>query len=346
MSGGVDSSMAAALLVEQGYRVLGVMLRLWAEEGPAGNRCCAPDAMSGARQVADLLGIPFYVRDYREWFKQAVVDPFVTTYAQGQTPNPCITCNTRIRFGRLLDEARGLGASYLATGHYVRRCPTPGGEYQLLKGVDAAKDQSYVLYRLTQAQLAHALFPIGDYVKPDIRSMARTRGLPVSDRPDSQDLCFLGADDYREFMARHMPGNLRPGPMEDSAGHVLGQHPGLANYTVGQRKGLGIRASRPRYVLRLDVARNAVIVGGADELGRSELTAHQVSYVRGQVPDGPLPVMAKIRYKAPDAPAELTPLPDLRARLRFEQPLRDITPGQSVVFYTGDVLLGGGVIHA
>jgi tRNA-specific 2-thiouridylase len=344
MSGGVDSSLAAALLQEQGYEVIGIMLRLWAEAGPAANRCCTPDAVADARRVADLLGIPFYVRDYKEIFKKTVVDFFTETYARGLTPNPCLLCNRQIRFGHLLDEALALDAAYLATGHYARVRQTADGETQLLKGIDPAKDQSYVLHRLGQAQLAHALFPVGEYTKPEVRAMARARGLPVSDRPDSQDLCFLGNGDCREFLARHAPGAARPGPILDTAGRELGEHRGLPYYTIGQRKGLGIAAPRPLYVLALDTSRNAVVVGMADELGRRELTAADVTYVGGRPPEGPLPVTAKIRYKAPAAPATLTPLPGERARVCFDELLRDITPGQGVVFYQGEVVLGGGTI--
>ncbi len=345
MSGGVDSSMAAVLLLEQGYEVIGIMLRLWAEAGPAANRCCTPDAVSDARRVADTLGIPFYVRDYKELFKATVVDYFTQTYARSLTPNPCLICNRQIRFGQLLDEALALGADYLATGHYARVRQAEGGDYQLLKGVDADKDQSYVLHRLGQAQLAHTLFPVGGYSKLEIREMAQARNLPVFDRADSQDLCFLGNGDYREFLSRHAPGAARPGPILDSSGRILGEHQGLPYYTIGQRKGLGIAALQPLYVLALEPARNALIVGTVEELGRRELTAADVTYISGRPPGAPLHVTAKIRYKAREVRATLSPLPDNRAHVRFEEPLRDITPGQSVVFYQADVVLGGGVIE-
>jgi tRNA-specific 2-thiouridylase len=344
MSGGVDSSMAAALLREQGYEVIGIMLRLWAEAGPADNRCCTPDAVADAHRVASLLDIPFYVRDYREIFKRTVVGYFIEAYARGLTPNPCLLCNRQIRFGHLLDEALALDADYLATGHYARLRRTEAGGYQLLKGIDPAKDQSYVLHRLGQTQLAYALFPLGDYTKAEVRAMAQARGLPVFARPDSQDLCFLGNGDYREFLARHVPGAAQPGPIFDTAGRRLGEHRGLPYYTIGQRQGLGIAAPRPLYVLALDPARNALVVGFAEELGRRELAAAEVTYVSGRPPDGPLRVTAKIRYKARETPAVLTPLPGERAHVRFDEPLRDITPGQGVVFYQGDVVVGGGII--
>ena len=345
MSGGVDSSMAAALLLEQGYAVIGIMLRLWAEAGPAANRCCTPDSVSDARRVADVLGIPFYVRDYKEVFKNTVVDFFTQTYASGLTPNPCLVCNRQIRFGRLLQEALALEADYLATGHYARLRRTELGGYQLLKGLDTNKDQSYVLHRLGQAQLAHALFPVGEYQKSHVRAMAQARGLPVFNRADSQDLCFLGNGDYREFLSRHAAGAARPGPIVDRSGRILGQHRGLPYYTIGQRKGLGIAAPQALYVLALEPSRNALIVGTAQELGRNELTASDVTYVSGFPPPGALPVTAKIRYKAREATAILTPLSERRAHVRFDEPVRDITPGQSVVFYQSQAVLGGGIIE-
>ncbi len=345
MSGGVDSSMAAVLLLEQGYEVIGIMLRLWAEAGPAANRCCTPDAVADARRVADVLGIRFYVRDYKEIFKTTVVDYFIQTYARALTPNPCLICNRQIRFGRLLDEALALDAAYLATGHYARVRQVEDGTYELLKGIDPAKDQSYVLHRLGQRELAHALFPLGDYVKSEVREMAHARGLPVFNRADSQDLCFLGNGDYREFLSRHAPQVPRPGPILDTTGRTLGEHQGLPYYTIGQRRGLGIAAPQALYVLALDPGRNAVIVGRAEELGRRELVAVDMTYVSGRPPANPLRVTAKIRYKAREALATLTPQPDNRAHVRFDAALRDITPGQGVVLYQGDLVLGGGTIE-
>lgn len=344
MSGGVDSSVAAALLVEQGFEVVGLMLRLWAEQGGAANRCCTPDAVADARRVADVLGIPFYVRDYKDTFKQTVVDFFIDGYAQGITPNPCVVCNRDIRFDRLLKEALNLGGDYLATGHYVRVQQNEAGRFSLLKGLDTSKDQSYVLYTMTQERLAHLLFPIGGYAKADIRRIAAEKKLPVFNRPDSQDLCFLGNGDYRAFLQRRAPQVVQPGPIVNTQGQVLGEHQGLAFYTIGQRKGLGIAAPEPLYVLQMDTVGNRLIVGTVEELGQSELLAGQVTYISGQPPAAPLAITAKIRYKAREMAAILTPLERGRAYLSFDLPLRDITPGQSVVFYAGDEVLGGGVI--
>lgn len=345
MSGGVDSSVAAALLVEQGYEVIGLMLRLWAEAGGAANRCCTPDAVADARRVADQLGIPFYVRDYKDTFKQTVVDFFIEGYAQGVTPNPCVVCNRDIRFDKLLKEALSLGGDYLATGHYAWVQQSGDGAFQLRKGIDPTKDQSYILYTLTQERLARVLFPLGRHTKAEIRQIAEAKKLPVFNRPDSQDLCFLGQGDYRAFLQRRAPEVVQPGPIVTTAGKVLGQHQGLAFYTIGQRKGLGIAAPEPLYVLRLDTASNSLVVGSLDALGQTELTARQVTYISGQPPAGTIEVTAKIRYKAREMEATLTPLPDARARLTFAEPLRDITPGQSVVFIQGEQILGGGIIE-
>jgi tRNA-specific 2-thiouridylase len=344
MSGGVDSSVAAALLVEQGYEVIGLMLRLWAEPGGAANRCCTPDAVADARRVADVLAIPFYVRDYKEVFKETIVDFFVNGYAQGITPNPCLVCNRDIRFDRLLKEALSLDGDYLTTGHYARVEQDPAGRYRLLKGIDPAKDQSYVLYTMTQERLAHILLPLGRYTKPEIRDIAAARKLPVFNRPDSQDLCFLGEGDYRTFLQRHAPGVVQTGPILDTAGQVLGEHHGLAFYTIGQRRGLGLSTPQAMYVIDKDTASNSLIIGPADELGRRDLIARDVNYISGQAPEADSRITAKIRYKAHEAEASLTPLPNGGARVNFVTPLRDITPGQAVVFFQGEQVLGGGII--
>jgi tRNA-specific 2-thiouridylase len=356
MSGGVDSSVAAALLVEAGYRVSGVMMRLWAEAAGIGgnggeNRCCTDEAVQQARQVASLLGIPFRLVDYEDAFKECVVNYFLAEYSRGRTPNPCPVCNRYLRFGRLLQHARDLGAGYLATGHYARVDRVdrvdgaPGGRYRLRMGVDPQKDQSYVLYALGQDELRHVLFPLGAHTKPQVRDMARRRGLPVADREESMELCFVADDDYRRFVRDHVPQAVQPGPILDSSGRTIGRHRGLPFYTVGQRRGLGIAAAEPLYVIRLDVENNALVVGPADELGRQSLLAGDVTYVAGQAPPGPVRVRAKIRYRATLAAATWTPLEGARARVDFDAPLRDITPGQAVVAYQGDNVLGGGIIE-
>lgn len=347
MSGGVDSSVAAALLVEQGYRVIGMMLRLWSEPGAeAYNRCCTPEAMSLARRVAHQLEIPFYALDIRETFQRKIVQPFINDYLQGVTPNPCLSCNRQIRFGALLEHARTLGANYLATGHYARLRVNGQGKLQLLAGVDNHKDQSYVLSVLNQSQLSQALFPVGEYSKPQVRELAQRFALPVAERSDSQDLCFLAGDDYRNFLRRQAPQVENPGVILNRQGEVLGKHRGLAFYTIGQRKGLGVSGAQPLYVLEKDLERNALLVGELEELGSNELTASAVNWISGTPPDHALRVEIKIRYKARPAWGLVTALTNDRVRVNFEQPLRDITPGQAAVFYDGEVCLGGGIIQS
>jgi tRNA-specific 2-thiouridylase len=345
MSGGVDSSVAAALLKQQGYQVIGMMLRLWNEPGAeTSNRCCTPDSMAQARRVAAILGIPFYAIDGQDAFYKRVVTPFLDGYAQGFTPNPCTFCNRSVRWEFLLERALALGAEFLATGHYVRLQRDPHGQAHLLRAVDVHKDQSYILHVLAQTQLQHALFPLGAYTKPEIRQQARDFKLPVSERSDSQDLCFLGEGDLRGFLARHAPESVRPGPIVDSQGQVLGTHQGLASYTIGQRKGLGIAAPKPLYVLAKQLDSNTLIVGPASELGAQELTARQVNWISGTALTKPFQAAIKIRSTAPLAPAWVTPLQKAGFHARFDQPLRDITPGQAAVLYLDEEMLGGGII--
>lgn len=345
MSGGVDSSVAAALLVEQGYRVIGMMLRLWSEPGTqADNRCCTPDSMALARRVSTQLSIPFYAVDVQERFHEVVVQSFIDGYVQGLTPNPCIVCNREIRWGFLFERALAFGADFLATGHYASLEKDAGGSVHLLRGKDAAKDQSYVLSVLTQARLRQTLFPLGEYTKPEVRELARKYNLPVASRAESQDLCFLASSDYRSFLTRHAPQASRPGPIVDPGGQVIGEHQGLAFYTIGQRKGLGIASAQPLYVIAKKLSSNSLVVGPQTALGQSELIAGEVNWVSGSPPGGPIRVQAKIRYKANEAWALITPLEDGRWQLVFDQPLRDITPGQRVVFYQGQECLGGGII--
>ncbi len=346
MSGGVDSSVAAALLKQQGYRVTGMMLRLWSEPGREdSNRCCTPDSMALARRVAAKLDIPFYVVDARDIFHSTVVQTFLDGYASARTPNPCLTCNRLIRWGVLLDHALALGADYLATGHYVRIQKEEGGRMRLLRAVDRAKDQSYVLHILDQEKLSRSLFPVGEYPKTEIRKTAEVFGLPTAKRPDSQDLCFLAGEDYRGFLQRNAPGILRPGPIAARGGEVLGEHNGLANYTIGQRKGLGFASGTPLYVLAKDAAANTLVVGTETELGSRELTAADVNWISGEPPAVSFRAEVKTRYTAKEAWAEVTPLENgSRCQVRFDAPQRDITPGQAAVFYQDDLLLGGGAI--
>ena len=350
MSGGVDSSMAAALLVEQGYDVIGVMLRLWVEAPPVGadaesvNRCCSLESLSDAQLVAHRLGVPFYVINAEEPFRSGVVDSFVREYAAGRTPNPCLLCNRRIRFGYLLEYARSLGARYLATGHYARIRSGGDGKLELWRGVDPAKDQSYVLSVLGQGDLRQALFPAGEYTKGQVRALAADHGLPTASRPESQDLCFVSDGDYRRFLARWAPESVRPGSIRDCRGRRLGTHRGLPFYTVGQRGGLGIAAPRPLYVLELQTESNVLIVGAIEELERRWLRTAAVNWVAGEPPGMLFSAQVQIRYRALPMPATVIAQPDMSVEVHLAEPLLGVTPGQAAVFYEGEVCLGGGTI--
>lgn len=344
MSGGVDSSVVAALLKQEGYDVIGMMLRLWSEENTCANRCCTPDSIEDARCIADLLEIPFYVRDYQLPFKEVVVDYFIDVYSKGMTPNPCLVCNKQIRFGKLLEEARNLGADYMATGHYVR-VEKENDAYRLFKGEDDTKDQSYVLYQLDQKQLSHLMFPLGTMKKSNVRELAARFELPVAKRPDSQDLCFIGDEDYRGFLKRYAPQAFKTGDIINHQGETLGRHNGLPGYTIGQRRGLGVSASEPLYVTDLDMKNNNLIVGTKSERGRDSLIAGETRYISGKTPEKPIAITAKIRYSARPVPAKLIPLSDTEAKVLFEKPLADITPGQGVVFYNENEVIGGGIIQ-
>jgi len=347
MSGGVDSSLAAALLTQQGYQVIGIMLRLWSETEPgvgSTNKCCSPESVTEARLVASELGIPFYLINVEHEFRKLVVEYFIQEYGRGRTPNPCIVCNQQIRFGYLLRYARMLGASRLATGHYARvKRPSSGG-WQLWRGIDRGKDQSYMLHMLGQEELAQALFPVGEYTKAQVRQMAAERGLPTASRQESQDLCFVADGDYRRFLQRWAPSLVRPGPIVDTQGRQLGEHKGLPFYTVGQRRRLGISAPRPLYVLALRPQDNALIVGYAEQLRCDRFATGPVHWISGRRPSDPIHVQVQIRYRASPVPATVVPLPDGCSEVRLTRPLRDITPGQSAVFYDGDLCLGGGRI--
>ncbi len=347
MSGGVDSSVAAALLVRAGYDVVGMMMRLWSDEALGGaehNRCCTPDQMLIARTVADKLGIPFYVLDSKAVFRDTVVQYFIDQHRAGFTPNPCLECNRHIRFDWLLRHALALDADYLATGHYARISEDSAGKRLLMKGLDPGKDQSYVLSVMGQEQLAKTLFPVGEYPKAEVRRIAIELGLDLANRKDSQDLCFLGKSDYRDFLTAHASDVMSKGPIMTTAGAVLGEHRGLANYTIGQRKGLGLSHHEPLYVLAMNPFKNALVVGTRAELGRDHLFTERVNWVSGAPPAQPFRAEVKIRYRSRPQGALVQPLGDGRARVDFDEPQRDITPGQAAVVYQGDVCLGGGLI--
>ncbi len=353
MSGGVDSSVAAALLKQQGYTVIAMMLRLWSEPGrEESNRCCAPDSQALARRVAARLDIPFYVIDAKEQFHSIVVQSFLDGYAQGLTPNPCLICNRQIKWGLLLQHASALGADYLASGHYARIDQLPESGWRLLRAKDHSKDQSYVLHALSQEMLAKTLLPVGGYLKTEIRALASQFTLPTADRSDSQDLCFLGGEDYRNFLRRNAPGIGHSGPILTRDGRTLGEHEGLPFYTIGQRKGLGIASPIPLYVMAKKVETNALIVGSEDELGSRDLTANQVNWIAGKAPEGQFRAEVKTRYTAGAAWAEITPTEEIYQgetipgfKAHFDLPQRDITPGQAAVLYDGDRVLGGGTIN-
>lgn len=349
MSGGVDSSVAAALLATQGREVVGLMMRLWNEQAPNGgsahNRCCAPDAVERARHVAAQFDIPFYVLDARETFRRKVVDFFVEGYSSGVTPNPCLECNRHIRWDFLLRKALSLGATHLATGHYAR-VYKHGQEYRLLRAVDKSKDQSYALSVLGQEQLAHTIFPVGMYTKLQVREIARRLELPVFDLHDSQDLCFLADGDYRRFLQERVPEAMQPGPIVDIKGKRWGEHQGLPRYTIGQRRGIEVASKVPMYVIAMDSDSNTLVIGPREALGQSQLRASRVNWVRGFPPRSATIATVKIRYRSVPARATVIPVGNDRVEIDFDKPLRDITPGQAAVFYDGEICLGGGVIQS
>jgi len=342
MSGGVDSSVAAALLHEAGEQVFGLMLRLSDGSGGPENRCCTPEDIAIARAVAGQIGFPFYVVDARAAFEASVVAPFVRGYAQGITPNPCIQCNRAIRWGVLLAHALAIGATHLATGHYARIDPASGTS-RLRAGVDPRKDQSYVLYVLTQEQLAHAVFPLGELTKDQVRNHARRLQLPVAERRESQDLCFVQGDVQAFLAARGV--SATPGLILDQQGRPLGQHSGLAGFTLGQRKGLGIAASEALYVLEKDAARNTLTVGPRPAVGRQQFTLGDVNWIAGTPPSMQFEAEVQVRYHAPRVRANIRRTGDASAEVILESRQPDVAPGQSAVFYVDDACLGGGIIQ-
>jgi tRNA-specific 2-thiouridylase len=344
MSGGVDSSVAAALLVEQGYDVAGVMLKLWSDScGESENACCPPEAIAQAREVASVLGIPFYVLDTQDIFKKQIVDRFVESYRLGMTPNPCFDCNRMIRWGTLLGFALENGYEFMATGHYARLKREDSGLTHLLKGVDETKDQSYVLSGLVQSQLAHTLLPLGELKKTQVRELARSKGLPVAEKHDSQDLCFVGDAGYRDFVRRHSPVTFMPGEIVNSRGMHMGMHAGLENYTIGQRKGLGAGNAQPLYVMQKDVNKNRLIVGTRSELGRSVFDVRQLHCLsEGLKPD--VEYKVKIRYRSTPMDCHVVLQEDSSLQVLLQQPAMDVTAGQIAVFYQGDEVMASGMI--
>lgn len=337
LSGGVDSTAAALLLQQQGYLCSGATLQLLPGQ---------QSALEDARGAARRLGMDFHVIDRREHFARQVMDRFVAEYCAGNTPNPCLDCNRCLKFGQLMDFALAQGFDYLATGHYARVAQDPEtGRHLLLRGADHSKDQSYVLYQLTQQQLAHLLLPVGGFDKPSIRRAARQAGLENADRADSQDICFIPDGDYVQFLQNYGKVSLIPGNFVDHEGAVLGQHRGLPCYTCGQRKGLGVSAGKPVYVISKNAADNTVLLGDNEDLFRRELTANRVNWISGEVPSEPFPCTAKTRYSQTEAEATVYMLPDGRIRVVFQQAQRAITAGQAVVLYNRDEVLGGGTIE-
>lgn len=349
MSGGVDSSVTAALLREQGYDVIGISMQVWdyarftAADGEKFGSCCSLDDIHDARRVAEQLDIPFYVVNFEEEFQRLVIDDFIAEYFRGRTPNPCVRCNQWIKFELLLKKARELAADFLATGHYARTEQGADGRWRLLKGVDGSKDQSYFLFTLTQEQLAATLFPLGGMTKQEVRRLAAGYGLRVAEKGESQEICFVPDDDYVRLLEETRGKGLLSGDIVDRRGNVLGRHDGTYRYTVGQRKGLGIAHPHPLYVLGVDAGRREVIVGGREELASDGLVAANMNWIVPE-PAAPVEATCKIRYRHQPVPCRIHPLPEGRAEVRFHEPEKSVTPGQAVVFYDGEQVLGGGWI--
>ncbi len=362
MSGGVDSSLAVGLLKQQGYDVVGVHMRLSSYDegandglsvsaggvGMLNKQCCSIDAANDARAVCARLDVPFYVLNFENEFQASVIDYFTAEYEAGRTPNPCLACNRYLKFHFLMRKALALGADYLATGHYacIRRDPATG-ETALLKANDPSKDQSYALYMLDHDTLAHTLLPIGEYPKSRVRELASELGLITAHKPESMDICFIPSGDYRNFIKKHGsgdPASYAPGPIYDTGGTLIGEHSGLPFYTIGQRKGLGLATGAPLYVVDMDTSSNTLVVGPQDALLKGELVADEVSYTIANPPTLPFRAGIKVRYRAPEVAATVTPLPNGRAQVSFDVPQRAITPGQAAVFYDGERVLGGGTI--
>lgn len=355
MSGGVDSSVAAALLLEQGYEVIGISMKTH-DDPPAdalpvvttaSKSCCSVEDIQDARGVCRQLGIPFYAMNFKQAFKESVMDYFADEYAAGRTPNPCIPCNSHLKFTALLEKARGLGAAYLATGHYVRKEANDQGQWRVLQGYDRQKDQSYFLFGLTQEQLQHILFPVGHMTKAQVRDEARRFGIRTAEKAESQEICFVPDNDYAAVIEKRYPEKRgKAGRFRLRNGTVLGSHRGTHAYTIGQRRGLGVAAGKRLYVTRIDTESGDVTLGEDEELFRSSLAARNLNWIGGTPGENEFQVTAKIRYRHAASPAHVRLLPSGRARIDFQSPQRAIAPGQAVVFYRQDELLGGGWIEA
>lgn len=347
MSGGVDSSVAAALLKEAGHEVIGVSMQLYDQRGDAGPQfgtCCTLDDLYDARRVARAIDIPHYIVNFEREFNEEVVSDFVREYASGRTPIPCVHCNSDLKFSTLLERAEGFGAEAVATGHYARLDRDASGCVRLRRGVDAAKDQSYFLFSLTQTQLERAMFPVGELHKEAVREHARRLGLAVSEKKDSYEICFVPDGDYASFVERNAPATLGPGTVTDREGHVLGRHEGTHRFTIGQRKGLGVTATIPLYVVDIRPAEHMVVVGPREALDRVDLSASRVNWIAGTPPGTPVRAAVQIRHRHAASPATVTPVGADRAKVTFDTPQPAITPGQATVFYDENVVLGGGWI--
>ncbi|MGL5243689.1 MAG: tRNA 2-thiouridine(34) synthase MnmA [Sarcina sp.] len=347
MSGGVDSSVAAYLLKEQGYDVIGVTMQIWQEDKEFEEReggCCSLSAVDDARRVANKLGIPFYVLNFRDSFKRNVIDYFVDEYINGKTPNPCIACNKHLKFDELLRKAQGIGADYVATGHYAK-IEKENDRYTLRRSDDGRKDQTYALYNMTQYQLEHTLMPCGVYTKDKIREIAKEIGLDVHNKKDSEEICFIPDNDHGKYILNTMPNKVKLGNFVDKNGNVLGKHKGIVYYTIGQRKGLGLAMGRPVFVTDINPITNEVVIGAEEDIFKTDLICKDVNFIAIDKLDGELAVEAKIRYSAKPAEAIITSFDDGRVKVSFKEKQRAITKGQSVVFYQGDLVIGGGVIE-